>query len=742
MNQSPKRMIFAVAALLALTIVVFLPTLRNGFIWDDDDHLTANPAMTLPGGLHKIWTSVTFSRYYPLTLTTFWAQRRLWGLNPLPYHAVNIALHAASAALVFLLLRRLNIRGAWAAAALWAVHPVNVESVAWITELKNTQSGLFFFVSLLCFLRFERQETRAWFALALASFAAALLSKPSTVVLPLVLLLLASWQRGRLRKADWFRVAPFFAMSIGMSLLTVVEQRGQIERSPQDWSLNLTERLIVASKALWFYAAKLLWPMNLAFVYPRWDINADSPVSLVPLLGVVGVGAILWRYRQHLWAQAASLGIGYYAIALLPVLGFFDIYFFRYSFVADHFQYLASLGILALVVAGGAALLRQPATRWTAVAVSIAGLSAISWHHGQIFHDDETLWRDTVAKNPGAFVAYCNLGVIYNGKKLYGESERYFRQALRLKPGFLEAQSNLGLALTEQHRYEEAEQALREALRIKPDYSKALYCLGHLYYNMKRPAESEENFHRAILAEPTMVEAYYDLGTLLLEQGRRDEAIKCYRFALSLQPDYALVNSNLAKILVDKGELDEAIPLYERAVKASPKLAELRYNLALAYHHAGRLDEAISQFRTAIELNPGLAEAYLELGRTLADAHRYGEAIDIFRRGLEVEPRHMIMGNEMAWLMATAPDATLRNAPQAIQIGERLAELTARKEPKPLDTLAAAYAEAGRFDEAVATAREAAALAETQGLTNLASKIKSRASLYGKGRAYHTDTNN
>jgi tetratricopeptide (TPR) repeat protein len=738
MNQAaPKAFtLWWVAALLALTAFTQCPALHNGFIWDDDDHLTANPAMTLPGGLHKIWTSVAFSRYYPLTLTTFWTERRLWGLNPLPYHAVNIALHAANAVLIFVLLRRLNIRGAGVAAAFWAVHPVNVESVAWITELKNTQSGLFFFTSLLCFLRFERGEKQVWFALALTTFAAALLSKPSAVVLPFVLLLLAWWQRRRLHKADFLRAAPFFALSVAMSLLTVVEQRGQIERSTQDWSLTLTERLMVAGNALWFYAAKLLWPVNLSFIYHRWEINADSLVSPVPLIGVVGVGAILWRYRRHLWARAAAFGIGYYAIALLPVLGFFDIYFFRYSFVADHFQYLASLGILTLVAAGGATLLRQRTAQWVVAVVSIAGLSVLSWHHAQVFHDDETLWRDTVAKNPGAFVAFCNLGGIYNGKHLYGESERYFREALRLKPGFLEAQSNLGLALTEQNRYEEAEQALQEALRIKPDYSKALYCLGHLYYKMKKPSESEEYFQRAILAEPTMAEAHYDLGTLLLEQGRRDEAIKWYRLALALQPDYALVNSNLAKILAERGELNEAIQLYERAVKGDPKLAELRYNLALVYRSASRLDDAISQLRTAIELNPSLADAYLELGRTFAQARRYGEAIQTFRRGLEVEPRQMIMGNEMAWLMATVPDATLRNAPQAIQIGERLAELTSRKEPKPLDTLAAAYADAGRFDEAVATARDALTLAGAQNQSNLVQAISIRLKNYENHQPY------
>ena len=205
-----------------------------------------------------------------------------------------------------------------------------------------------------------------------------------------------------------------------------------------------------------------------------------------------------------------------------------------------------------------------------------------------------------------------------------------------------------------------------------------------------------------------------------------------------MQPDYALVNGNLAKILVDEGKLDEAIPLYERALRASPKLAELHYNLGVTYRDVGRLEEAIRQLRAANELNPRLAEAYLELGKTLAKAHRYGEAIETFRRGLEVEPRHMIMGNEMAWLMATVPEARLRNAPQAIQIGERLAELTSRQEPKPLDTLAAAYADAGRFDDAVATAREALARAGALNQSNLVAAISIRLKNYEAREPYYT----
>jgi hypothetical protein len=268
--------------LLALVLVVgtfvaYQPIWHAGFIWDDDDHLTANPAVAASNGLQMIWSSLAVSRYYPLTLTSFWVQRRLWGLNPLPYHLVNVALHAANGVLIFGLLRRLRVRAAWLAAMLWVLHPVNVESVAWITELKNTQSGFFFFLSMLCFLRFDADKKHSWYALAVACGLAAMLSKPSTVVLPVVLLLCVWWERGRWNRTDIVRIAPFFGLAVGMSVLTVIEQRGHVLRAgTTEWQLGPAERLVVAGKAIWFYAAKVLWPVRLAFVYPRWAADASS----------------------------------------------------------------------------------------------------------------------------------------------------------------------------------------------------------------------------------------------------------------------------------------------------------------------------------------------------------------------------------------------------------------------------------------------------------------------------------
>jgi tetratricopeptide (TPR) repeat protein len=728
----------SVLALAALTVITYAPTLRHGFIWDDDDHLTANPAMTPPGGLHQVWTSLTFSRYYPLTLTTFWVQRRFWGLNPLPYHAVNIVLHATSVVLFFLLLRRLNVRAAWVAAALWAVHPVNVESVAWVTELKNVQSGLFFFASLLCYLRFENRRTRTWFTASLACFAAALLSKPSTVVLPLVLLLLAWWQRGRCRRADFIRALPFLGLAAAMSVLTVAEQHRQVTLVPKDWSLTLTQRFLLAGKALWFYAAKVLWPGNLVFVYPRWELNADSPATLLPLLAAIAVAVALWQLRRRQWARASLFGLGYFAVALLPVLGFFDIFYFRYSFVADHFQYLACLGVVALVAGGAATVLRRRRLQVAASAITIIGLVALSWQHGRVFHDDEALWRDTLARNPGAAMAYNNLGMILNDKKQYEQAVELFQRALLIKPDFLEAHSNLGVSFTELGRYQEAEQELQAALRIQPNHGKAHYAMGRLYSRMKRTDDAIAQYQFAIRYTPTMPEPYFELAQLWQEQGRLAQAIQYYRRAVALRPDYVLAQNDLANALVDDGHPEEAIQHYQLALKTAPDAAGPHYNLGLALAKLNRTEESIQHLQMSTRLMPDFADGFVQWAKLLTQQGRFAEAIAVLKSALRTNSPDPVIANKYAWLLATCPVAELRNASQAIQIGEELARATGRKSPQPLDTLAAAYADAGRFPEAQRAAREALALATSNNDTNLAAQLAARVALYEKDQPFRS----
>jgi tetratricopeptide (TPR) repeat protein len=540
-ESSPRsRLVVALLGLVALTIITYLPALSNGFIWDDNDHFTANPAMTAPGGLRQIWTSLKVSRYYPLTLTTFWVQRRLWGLETLPYHAFNVGLHALSAALLFVLLRRLNIRAAWVGAALWAIHPVNVESVAWVTELKNVQSGLFFFLALVSFLRFESTSDRRWYGLAAACGAAAMLSKPSTVVLPAVLLLLDWWQRGRVTRADILRALPFAAVAFAMSAIAIVEQYTAVREEVHDWSITLPQRFAVAARAVWFYAGKLMWPLDLAFVYPQWKVALVSVASLASLVALIALPAVLWLNRRQPWARAGLLALAYFVVALAPVLGFFNIYYFRYSFIADHFQYLASVGPLALIAAAAATLFRGPIAQRTSAFVALAALAALSAQHCRVFHDDERLWRDTIAKSPRAFLAHNNLGLMAVANGRFQEGEERLREALRIKPDYVIAHNNLGLVLATTGRREDAIRHFREALRLKP--------------------------HDAV--------AHGNLALALAQSGRYDEALDHYREAVRLEPRFTNAQGNFADLLLSLGQTNAAFAQLKSALEATPDWAE------------------------------------------------------------------------------------------------------------------------------------------------------------------------
>jgi Tfp pilus assembly protein PilF len=570
-----------IALIVLLTIAAYMPAMRAGFIWDDDDHLTANPAMTAPDGLRRIWSSLAVSRYYPLTLTSFWLQRRLWGLNPFPYHWVNIALHAANGVLVFLLLRRLRIPAAWLAAGLWMVHPVNVESVAWITELKNTQSGLFFFGALLLFLQFEERKQNRWYALALVSGACAILSKPSTVVLPAVLLLCIWWERGRWPRLDLLRIMPFFILALAMSALTIVEQRWNITRAgTAEWKAGIAERFIIAGKAVWFYAAKLLWPAKLVFVYPRWEVTPNSLWDWLPLASATASGIALWTWRRQPWARAGLFGLGFFVTALLPVLGFFDVFYFRYSFVADHFQYLASLGIIASV---SCAVVRS--RRGTVIGYTLAlALAGLTWRQARVYRDAETVWRDTVRKNPGAWMAHNNLGKCLTDAGKFDEAIARIEQALRIKPDHAPAHNNLGLALQKTGRLRDAISHYEQALRLEP---------GH-------------------------VEALSNLGVALAGMGAEREAVEHYERALQLRPDSALLRYNYGNALFRAGRIDQAIRQYEQAVRINPDFVQAHYNWAIALEQAGQPKEAIAHYEQALRLKPDFAEAQQALARLRA----------------------------------------------------------------------------------------------------------------------------
>jgi hypothetical protein len=393
------------ALLILLTLIAYIPALQGGFIWDDNDYVSDNAALRSADGLRRIWTEPgAVPQYYPLTFTTFWLEYRVWGLSPAGYHALNVALHAVSAVVLWRVLLLLQVPGAWLAAAVFAVHPVEVESVAWITERKNTLSGACYLAALLAYLHFAfGAARRRWrlYGLALALFIAALLSKTVAASLPAVLVLILWWKRDRLDAAALWPLAPMFALGLGAGLLTAGVERQYVGAVGADWNLSAVDRCLIAGRALWFYAATLAWPHPLIFFYPRWRIDAGIWWQHLFPLAAIGLAALLAALRHRL-GKGPLVAVLAFAVMLAPALGFVDVFPMRYSFVADHFQYLASIALIALAVAVGCRALRgaPPGARAAVGAGVLALLTTLSWRQGDVSLDQEALWRDTIAKNP------------------------------------------------------------------------------------------------------------------------------------------------------------------------------------------------------------------------------------------------------------------------------------------------------------------------------------------------------
>jgi protein O-mannosyl-transferase len=734
--------------LVALVFVSYARVFNAGFIWDDESHLTRNPCIVGPLGLKEVWTSAR-AVYYPLVLTTFWTVHKFAGLSPWPYHLLNVFLHAGSAVLLWQVLRQLNVRGAWLGAALWALHPVMVQSVAWVTELKNTQSGFFYLLSIFCFLKsdvaiqgraiFSSPLRRSGdrrsllFASSLVFFILATLSKPSVVMLPVVLFLCIWWRTGRTHWHDVLALAPFVLISAVASIWTIFEQKFHAGATGTEWAQTLPERIIIAGRAIWFYLAKLIWPHPLIFIYPRWEIDSSQVTAYLPLLAALGGLLALWLNRAK-WSRAVFFAATYYVVSLFPVLGFFSVYFFRYSFVSDHFQYLASMGPLALAGAGLVTALGRFGETPSRLAsdtdalqfsghiaavrskslllLATAGtclllLVVLTWRQTAVYHNLVTVYTATLTNNPGCWMAHYNLGITLNEQGDTDGAISHYREAVELWPGYAEAHYNLGRLLVQKGQLDEAITHYEKALEI----------------------------------DPADAEAHNNLGAALFASGRVDEAIVHYRKALAIRRDYADASCNLASALLSNGDLDGAIAYYSGCLAVSPNQVEAQYNLATVLLRTGRTDEAMAHYQKVLELSPDNADARANLGSVFLAKGRVRDAIAQYRDVLRIAPDNMTAQSNLAWLLATAADPSLRNGSEAVFLAERAESESSRRENHAivLRILAAAYAETGRFAEAKATAQQALQAAEAQGNSALSSALRGEIALYELGLPYHKE---
>jgi Flp pilus assembly protein TadD len=540
--------------LFAAVVTAFLPALAARFIWNDDTYLTANRTLDGLDGLRLIWTQPRANeQFYPMVFTSFWVEKRLWGLAPFGYHLVNVLLHAGSALLLWGLLARLGLRGAWLAAAAFALHPMCVESVAWVTERKNTLS---LFLSLLAMHAYLGSRTRRPLLsfMGFFLFVLALFAKTTAAVVPAVLLVLVWWRDGRVKRADVRPLVPWFAAGIALGAHTAWLERTAVMAVGSEWALSLADRLVLAGRVVLFYSQKILLPLDLSFIYSRWKVDAHAPLQWLPALGALVLLVLAWRFRERLGRGPLAFLLLFSGV-LFPALGFFNVYPMRFSWVADHFAYQAVAVFAASAVCGAASWTAgwRTAPKRAAAACAVAVivlLGTLTFRQSRIYRDEETLWSATLKKNAACFICHTNYGIWLMEKGRDPEAAAHLEASVRLKPDEVPTLLNLALIDERRGRYDDAAALLRSALRVDPANTAALINLAKADARAGRVNDAIASYREALrLGSPGDHLAHNGLGAALMRQGREAEAVEHFREALRLKPDYEHARMNLERAL-------------------------------------------------------------------------------------------------------------------------------------------------------------------------------------------------
>jgi protein O-mannosyl-transferase len=665
--------------LVAATFIAYAPVWHAGYIWDDDRYVTGNALLHSADGLRQIWFSPgATSQFYPLTYSAFWIEYHFWQLNPLGYHLVNVALHSLNAILLWRLLRRLGVRGAWLAGAIFALHPVNVMSVAWVTELKNTLSGGLALCCAHAYVRFAglgidagKENPSRWrfYILALAFFQLAMFAKTAVSFLPLTLFLIVWWQREKISWRDAMPLLPMLGISALMGRLTIFMEQKYAGATGAGFNLDLAQRIYVSGHSFWFYLGKLIFPYPLIEVYERWKIISIPWTGYIYAAATLAVLAGLWIARGRIGKGAFAAALHFYVATSLFVL-MVVIYFMHYSFVSDHWQYFGCMSVIAVAAAGISAWLERFGNRkFISYGALLLLLGFLTWRQSEIYRSAETLWRADVAENPNAFVA----------------------------------QNDLGFALLASGRTDEALGYLQKAVELEPE-----------------DASSQKN-----------------LGSALLQKGRLDEAIIHFQEVVKRYPGDAGARNNLGFALFRKGQVAKAIAQYNQALELQPDDADVHHNLGIALFREGFVDEAMTHYFIALKIHPDDAEVENDLADAFSKKRRFAEAIQHWQHALEIRPQYTPAQNNLAWVLATNPDASLRNGATAVKLARQADQSAGGKNLLVLQTLAAAYAEAGQFTDALATAGEALQLAASEHNAPMINSFQAQIKLYENGRPLH-----
>ena len=698
-------------ALAAMILAAYWPAYFAGFVWDDKVFLDASAMLSLRG-LADIWLtpgSLVFEgHYWPVVYTTFWLEHKAWawtcafaancadhGFNPLPFHLLNIALHGVNTILLWRLLQRLAVPGAWLAAAVFALHPAHVEAVAWVIARKDLLATLFYLLAADCWLRYRelssaaskrhansrlRSASRAYLALT-ALFTAGMLSKSFVITLPAAMLVWAWWKHGRIAAGDCAQAAPLLLLGGGIIVFDLIQYSA---RADLELDYSFIERMLIAAKALWFYAGKLLWPHPLLAIYPLWDTAPGKWLNWLPLLAALGLAAGLYLARERI-GRGPLAGALFFAITLSPVLGFGDNAFMLFAFAADRYQYLASAGLIAVLSAAatvaygrlagmakanepppesavakqyrggtaeplpenqagagrssragarrGIAVCAAPAGR-TLAGLLLAACGALTFRHAHTFQNEIALFSHVVAHNPRAYHIHFNLGNALMEAKRFDEAAAALAIAAERNPETVNIHINRGVVALETERYQDAEISFRRAIALEAGNFHAKQNLAAALRRQKRFEESLAAMRDAAALLPSPPgQHYYFMAQDAVELSRHEDAERYLRQALQADPAHAKARQQLLFIYLDAAR-------YEAALQLEPALPQVLEKLAYASYNEGRVEEALNLYRHSTAISPDNPHAHANLGAALAQLGRYQEALQSLNQALTLNPQH------------------------------------------------------------------------------------------------------
>jgi tetratricopeptide (TPR) repeat protein len=682
------------ALLFLATLFSHWQAIGGGFIWDDDAHVTREWLRSLQG-LWSIWFKLgATQQYYPLVHSAFWFEHAIWGDTAWCYHLTNIFLHTIGCFILVAVLRKLEIPGAWVAGFIFALHPVHVESVAWITEQKNTISAIFYLLAAYNYVQFDKERVWRKYGFATLFFFLALLSKTVTASLPAALLVIFWWKRGKLSlKDDVIPLLPWFVMGAAGGMFTAWVERVFIGAQGSDYlsAVTLTSftRFLLAGHVIWFYLGKLLWPANLIFIYEHWNISASNPWDYTYSIGIFILLAVLLKHALKPWkgipsgtlSRAPLAGFLFFSGTLFPVLGFANVYPFMFSYVADHFQYLASLGIIVPVAAGLTIWVDKLSGEHKGMGSAIGGvmlalLGFLSWNQCSIYSDAQTLYQATITKNPSCWMAHNNLGAILLGQGKVQEASDQFQEALKIRPAYPDAQSNMCSVLIRTGRYQEAISHGLEAIRLRPTSAENENNLAIALADIGRTSEAVSHYQAALKLRPNYVEVLNNLGNAYMTLGLKQDALNAYQTAIKYSPNFADAYNNLGLLLAGAGHLPEAIAQYEQAIKLQPNSAAFHGNLGLAYGNVGRTADSIAQLQVSLQLNPNASDVWFYLANALAGIGKFTEAEVPYLNTLKLNPNNLGAENNLAavyYKLGRIPEA-ITHYQTAIRINPDYAE--------------------------------------------------------------------